>query len=421
MADLVIELPPLQAWQQEVAEHPARFKCVVCGRRRGKTYLGVFLCFRCALEGGGRTWWVAPSYNIAREGWSALTMLVRQLPSSIAEVRESEMMVKFSGGGSVQVRSADNPDQLRGAGLDGVVLDEAAILKPQVWHEVLRPSLVDRQGWALFISTPKHFNWFFDLWELAGRTPGWARWQQPTQASEFIQAGEIEAARLTMDPGTFAQEFGAEFSAVGMAVFPEAMEAEAMLLAPLPARLAWERSGIGVDWGTSERHESCIVCVGLASGGAVWVKDAWFSSRGSGNELVAVAGDYWGRLGARYARFDASQASLRDDLRTVGYSDCEKGTRDVDGRIRHLRGLIANGKLRFNKESAGVRKLWGQIVQYHRNEDGRIVEERDDGVDALAYAVSELVTLADNPWSGWEAAKGLSTPTWLSRKVRLGG
>jgi phage terminase large subunit len=67
------------------------------------------------------------------------------------------------------------PDALRGPHLDGVVLDEFADMKPEVWYEVVRPMLADRQGFATFIGTPKGPNEFWRLYENAKKDPSWFR------------------------------------------------------------------------------------------------------------------------------------------------------------------------------------------------------------------------------------------------------
>ncbi len=87
--------------------------------------------------------------------------LARQIPN--ADPSESERLIVLPGGGEFQVKSADNPDSLRGAGLDGVVVDEAAYVKEEAWTEALRPALSDRRGWAMFISSPNGYNWFHTL------------------------------------------------------------------------------------------------------------------------------------------------------------------------------------------------------------------------------------------------------------------
>ena len=142
----VVTLPPLHPRQLEVARHPARFHVLAAGRRFGKTILGVTLCLRTGLE-GGRTWWVSRSYKTAAEGWRELKGLAAQIPG--ADPREGDKILVLPGGGTVEVRSAEEPGSLRGAGLDGLVFDEAAHSREEAWTHELRPALSDRKGWAL--------------------------------------------------------------------------------------------------------------------------------------------------------------------------------------------------------------------------------------------------------------------------------
>jgi predicted phage terminase large subunit-like protein len=199
--------PPLHPGQQAVKDDPARFKIVAAGRRWGKTSLGVERCFAVSVR-GGRTWWTAPNYPMASIGWKVARHLAFQIPR--AERSESERLISFPGGGEFQVKSADDPDSLRGSGLDFVVVDEAAYVKEEAWTESLRPALADRRGGALFISTPNGYNWFHGLFEKA-MGPGWARWQRPTWDNPRIAPDEIDQARHELAYQVFQQEFGAEF------------------------------------------------------------------------------------------------------------------------------------------------------------------------------------------------------------------
>ena len=148
--------------QLQVARDTARFKVLSCGRRWGKTRLAVMESLRVALD-GGRVWWLAPTYQMAMEGWRPLMRMCSGDPD--AKVNRSDHRVDF-GKGSIEVRSADDPDKLRGAGLDLVVLDEAAFMKlDDVW-DALRPALTDRQGKAIIISTPKGIDTpFHQMWQ----------------------------------------------------------------------------------------------------------------------------------------------------------------------------------------------------------------------------------------------------------------
>jgi hypothetical protein len=110
----------------------------------------------------------------------------------------------------VQVKSADNPDALRGEGLNFVVIDECAFVKEDAWLEALRPALADRKGGALFISTPKGHNWFWNLWHGADGSD-WKAWRFTSYDNPFIDNAEIDAARSQLPERTFSQEFLAEF------------------------------------------------------------------------------------------------------------------------------------------------------------------------------------------------------------------
>lgn len=193
--------------QAKVHRDAARFKILACGRRWGKTRLGVNECLDVAAQ-GGRAWWIAPTYKTSEVGWRPLRRIGAQAG---AELRKADRQIFFPGGGEVAVRSADNPDSLRGEGLDFLVMDECAYIRERAWTEALRPALSDRQGRAMFISTPAGRNWFWRLYQRAATDSEWAAWSFPTSANPYIEPGEIEAARAMLPEQTFRQEYLAEF------------------------------------------------------------------------------------------------------------------------------------------------------------------------------------------------------------------
>ena len=201
-------LPELHASQLEVAKSKKRIKIVVAGRRFGKTKLGTALCILTALD-GKRAWWVAPTYAMALEGWRELRYFAY---SYGLEVRESEKTINTGNGGQVTVKTADAPDRLRGAGLDLVVLDECAFIKEQTWKEVLRPTLSDRLGSAVFISTPKGVqNWFKRLYDEAETKDDWERWTFSTYDNPTIDKNELVEAKKELGSFLFSQEYEAKF------------------------------------------------------------------------------------------------------------------------------------------------------------------------------------------------------------------
>lgn len=235
----------LHPGQAQVHNHVARFKVLDCGRRWGKTRLGVMECMGAAVA-GQRAWWVAPSYKMSEVGWRPLRRLAGQIPG--AEVRKGDRQVILPGGGEVSVRSADNPDSLRGEGLDFVVLDECAFMSELAWNEALRPALADRQGKALFISTPKGRNWFWYLWQ-RGQEPGteWNSWRFTSYDNPHIADSEIDAAKATLPERVFRQEFMAEFIDDAGGVFRHVMDA-ATAKEQSSAQVGHDYV-FGVDWG----------------------------------------------------------------------------------------------------------------------------------------------------------------------------
>lgn len=250
-----VALPALHPAQCEVVESPARFKVMAAGRRWGKTLYEVWECTKRALE-GKRCWWVAPTFRIGQVGWRSIRSLARQIPGT--EIRESEDTVTYPGGGVVQVRSADNPDSLRGEGLDFVVLDEAAYMPECAWTEALRPALADRRGSALFGSTPRGRNWFYRLWERTESLDNWAHWKFPTTTNPYIDPAEIELAHKMLPERVFLQEFMAEFVEDAGLIFRRITEAA--IAVPQEWAIKGHEYAMGVDWG---KHEDFTVIIVL--------------------------------------------------------------------------------------------------------------------------------------------------------------
>jgi phage FluMu gp28-like protein len=234
-----------------VWEHPARFNVIDAGRRWGKSRFGSLRCNVCAMR-GGRAWWVFPSYPMAAVGWRMLRKLAIQVPG--VKVRESDKTVEFPSGGMAQIRSADNPDSLRGESLDDLVLDECAFMHESAWTEALRPTLADRKGRAVFVSTPKGRNWFWRLWKQAEADGDqWKAWQFPTSSNPFIDQSEIDAAQRHLPERIFAQEYMAQFIEDGGGVFRRV--AEAATATPESHAIKDPKTNVlneyvfGVDWG----------------------------------------------------------------------------------------------------------------------------------------------------------------------------
>lgn len=198
--------------QSDIFLDPSRFRVVVAGRRFGKTFLSTAELLRAAINtAGANCWYIAPTYRAAKD--IAWQMLLDTIPEQyITKRNESELTLRLLNGSSISLKGAENFDALRGRSLDFVVLDEMADMRPEAWFEVIRPSLSDRQGGALFIGTPKGRNHFYDLWTKgADKEDDWYSFQYTTLDGGNVPSEEIEQAKRDLDERTFRQEYLANF------------------------------------------------------------------------------------------------------------------------------------------------------------------------------------------------------------------
>jgi len=204
----------LRTNQLSVFHNPARFRVVVAGRRFGKTQLSLLEMIRAARGRNRRVWYVAPSFDQAKRIlWQRLKAVTK--PFWTERPTSTDLTVHLRDNSTITLRGSDNPDSLRGNGLDFVVLDEFASMHPDAWHKALRPALTDRNGRALFLGTPQGSNHFYDLYKKAQSDLDWASFQFTTIQGGNVPAEELVAAASDLDADSYRQEFEAAFVGAG--------------------------------------------------------------------------------------------------------------------------------------------------------------------------------------------------------------
>jgi len=197
--------------QRMIADAPFRFRVAVCGRRFGKTHLALRELAKYASKPEQRVWYVAPTYRMAKQIlWKKIKKKLISL-NWVKKVNEQDLTLELVNGSEISLRGADNYDSLRGVGLNFIVMDEAADIDSEAWYEVLRPTLADTGGHALFLGTPKGMNWFKDLYDNHTRLSNWMSFQFTTVDGGNVPEEEVAQAKIDMDARTFSQEFMATF------------------------------------------------------------------------------------------------------------------------------------------------------------------------------------------------------------------
>jgi len=399
-----IDFPELHEAQQTVKDDPARWKILCAGRRFGKSRLGVQLCLEQALD-GGRVWWVAPTFAIARVGWRDVVAAASEFPKEAGvNIKIGDMEVTFPSGGSISVKSADNPQRLRGEGLNYLVMDEAAFVREETWTEVLRPTLTENKGQALFISTPIGMdNWFYHLWEKAATAEDWARFQYPTVANPIIDPAEVESAREDLGELVFAQEYLAEFISEGAQIF----------------RSSWfnyYKPGVGTLWADGKKYKeselqrfatvdlavstkesadyTVISCFGYhADDDKLFMLDM-FRDRVEAPDIVPQIERMVGIHNLEWVGIERAgyQLAIVQFARRQGIKIKElRADKDKRSRALPLSAKMERGLVYFPKNADWVSEVERELLTFP-------IGVHDDIVDTLAYA-----TLAGNKKRKWQA------------------
>lgn len=256
----------LHPGQQRILGAATRFNSVACGRRFGKTTLGLALAFHGAphapggLAQGFDVGWFSPSYKLLDEAWRAAKSALKGV---IVRSDIQQRRIEVTTQAALDFWTLETEDCGRGRRYGLIVVDEAAMARNLeiAWNASIRPTLSDAKGGAWFFSTPKGRNFFWQLHqrgENRGQWPEWTSHHAPTSSNPVIDPVEIEAARKSLPERIFAQEYLAQFLDDGGGVFRGVMEAvdESVEVSTSDSSAIT----IGIDWG---RHHDFTVLVVL--------------------------------------------------------------------------------------------------------------------------------------------------------------
>lgn len=403
MANLNWALLP---WQIEVWQDPTRFKVIAAGRRCGKSNFSIKKIIAAGLEAppGSAVLYVGPTQGQTRQiAWDAILDQGREV---IKSAHVNQMDITLVNNVKIHLRSAENPDTLRGLKLYFAVIDEAAFIKDdQVWAKVIRPALSDLKGSAIFISSPSGRNWYYDLYKLGqdGEDPEWKSWHLTTFDNPTIDPKEIEAAKKTLSSFAFKQEFLASFDTAGADIFKEEWFKTAKEPQYGSYVVAIDLAGfeeVAKNAGASKKRldESAIAIVKVEDNGNWWVKEIkhgrWDIRETAVKILMAIRDYQPNAVGIeRGALKNAVLPYLNDLMRKnniyAHIQDLTHGNKKKADRIVwSLQGRMEHGRISFNEEE-DWEEFKDQLVMFPT------AGVHDDLVDALSY-VDQLAVASYN-------------------------
>lgn len=383
-----------------VFKSTSRFKVLAAGRRFGKTILACVILFvNCLRVKNGLFWYVSPTYKQTKQ--IAWKILLRLIPREVLAKKpnETELSFVFKNGTELVLKGADNPDSLRGTGLDGLVVDEFASIRNahSVWQEVLRPALTDKLGWCLFIGTPKGKNAFWELWMKGQRKEdGFESWRFKTEDNPFIPRSEIKEAQSQLNERYFRQEYEASFEDFTGLIWPE-FEEKIHVIDPIEIPDWWEKTSV-ID--TAVSGTTAALRSAVDDAGCVYVFTEYYEQNKRVSEVTESILPWEPKLWL----IDPA-AKIRNQRNSLGnlyslydeYSDngimAWPAENDVNAGINRVAEYFKNNRIKIFRN---CKNLIDEISKYHWAEERETVsgiavakpfKHYDHACDCLRYLI----------------------------------
>ena len=377
--------------RKSIITHPARFKVVVAGRRWGKSYLSLMWLLTKEIQPNERRWIVGPTYrNLKTTTWPILRAVMRQYEGAV--INETELSIKLPNDAEIALKGAEQENNLRGSGLDMVVMEEFSYIKPHVYEEIIYPMLTTTQGETLFIGTPNSFDHLYDYYLRGQSDTDWKSWQFTTLQGGFVPEDEIERAKATMDEPTFKTEFLADFVSTGnRAAYNFDRKVHVKQAEELTANLFW-----GVDFNVD--YMTAVLGCEYSDGTIHYFDEIRLSNSNTDQLAIAmkkvapninIFPDSAGR-----ARSTTSNKSDHIILRDHGFNViAKKANPPIIDRLNALNRMLtdANGKVRMTVDPKCT-YLIKDLEQVQRSRDGKIEKLKDitlsHALDACSYYIA---------------------------------
>ena len=410
-----------------------RYRVLCAGRRFGKSVFSRQEIVRKALmwkqgkkiESAGikrvpRFWIVSPTFRQGREvHWLELK---EEIPKELVEnINNTNQEITLANGTIIELKGAENEENLRGAGLVGVVLDECSYMKPHVWPRIIEPMLLETRGWAVFVSTPDGPNWFKDIYlrgveNSSNYNPEWKSWHFTSYDNPFVDPADLDKKKKELPEEEFQQEYMAEFVTFKDLVYKD-FDFDVHVIKPfdledLPNGTEYYR---GIDFGF--RHATVCLWIAVTPEEKWYVIEEYYAKEASSEHNVGVIKSILPNVEVEATWGDPSATQLIDDYEKLGlfitaadrshkttYTNWVKlgiskiasklkTTPEVDEKETKEKGepqvksdpslFIFNNCENLIREFQSYR--WKVQPDVHKSTQSRPLKRNDDALDSLRY------------------------------------
>lgn len=370
--------------QDKIAADTHRFRVLNCGRRFGKTTLAIEEIKGKALFKESRICYIAPTIQQARDiAWATMLKELKPIIVKAVESPSREITVKNMKGTTslIQLSSWEKIETLRGQQFDFIVLDEVASMRNfwLNWDEVIRPTLTDTKGECLFISTPKGFDHFFDLYKKELEDSDYKSFHFTTYDNPFIPTEEIDKAKLEIPEDRFAQEYCADFRKFTGLVYKEFDRARHIYTNG--TYVAVNRTA-PIDWGWTNPATSYLIEKDTDRN--YWISNEFYKTQKTTVEII----EYVKSLRPDAVYPDSAEPDRNMEAKRAGLNVREV-SKDIEAGINCVRELLKQGRLHIHSSCVN---LINEFETYSypekkpdKNENELPIKENDHGLDAIRY------------------------------------
>ena len=390
----------LHAAQKQIVNDNHRFRVINAGRRFGKSTLVAWEMFAMAVANeNARVPYYAPTRDDARDiMWKTLKDICE--PLIVGEANESRLEINVRnrfGGTSLLVLYGWEAVQERGKGVgvknNHIFFDEVSKFKNFLfgWEEILRPTLIDLQGGATFISTPNGFNHFYDLSLMEGKDKDWKYFHFTSHDNPFLPVEELAKMKTELPEDRYAQEVMGEFRKREGLVYKE-FSREMHVVNEVPQDLEVVYKLGGVDWGHT--HPCAVITVKKDYSGNYWITDEFFKQGLTEEDII----DYV--VSAQFNKVfpDSENASGCAGLkkRGVNVKEVKKVKGSVVSGINKVREMLKQNRVKVLSSCVNVIEEF-ESYSYPDEKDEtpneNPLKENDDAMDAIRYVIMSDIDL----------------------------
>ena len=393
---LNLRLTPAQA---TIDASPARFKFVRAGRKFGKTTYAQKKALDWLRAPGSVHWHIAPTYKHAKLiSWEEFKALIPHEALG-KKPNDQDLLITLKNGSRRHLMGSDDPDALRGPAPSSFTFEEAAFQKANVWSEIMRPNIMPKKAPGLFISTPKGYNWFYDLEQtalkaIADGKPDWAVFHYSVFDNPTLDVSEIEEARKSCDSeAIWNQEYLALYESSVGRVFAGLDVGKHTAKLAIPSGKVFR----SVDWGM---RDNTAALWGFVREGKLYVYREYLSNNLSAPQQANIIKQMTGP-NELVERTAISHDATKEDnemkgltvlwhFRSAGINPLIPSSRKKENSRQMINQLIREDRLIIDKDRCP--KLWKQLMAYEWTDNAieKPEDGNDDAVDSLHYLVEML-------------------------------